>query len=115
VNPKRFLIELKRRNISESRDRKRASDADQHRTQDSNLHIVHQHRESLGIAHVFERLRYASPKMFFISTLKGVLTLRRVFIDQRLEPRIFAQRVPDGVELETGNGGSVWNNEQMIK
>jgi hypothetical protein len=29
VNPKKFLIELKRRNVSESRDRKRGHDADQ--------------------------------------------------------------------------------------
>jgi hypothetical protein len=29
VNPKKFLIELKRRNVSKSRDRKRGHDADQ--------------------------------------------------------------------------------------
>jgi hypothetical protein len=65
VNPKKFLMELKRRNISESRDRKRARDADQHRTQDSNLHIVNQQGEPLWIAHLFERFRYAQSEDVF--------------------------------------------------
>jgi len=59
VNPKKFMIELKRRNISESRDRKRARDADQHLTQDYNLHIVNEQSDPLRIAYFFQRLRYA--------------------------------------------------------
>jgi transcription elongation GreA/GreB family factor len=65
VNPKKFLIELKRRNISESRDRKRARDADQHLTQNSNLHVVHQQGDPLRIAQLFERLRYAQSEDVF--------------------------------------------------
>jgi len=53
VNLKKFLIELKRGNISESRDRKQARDADQHRTQDSNLHVVNAQGDPLWIAHLF--------------------------------------------------------------
>jgi len=53
VNPKKFLIELKRRNIPESRDRKRARDADQHRIRDFNLHVVHEQGDPLWIAHLF--------------------------------------------------------------
>src|SRR2546421_1438439 len=56
-----------------------------------------------------------SPKMFFISTLKGVLTLWCVLVDQSLVALIFAQRIPYRIELETRNGDSVWNNEQVIK
>jgi hypothetical protein len=47
VNQKKFLIELKRRNVSESRDCKRAGDADQHLTQDANLHVVHKQGDPL--------------------------------------------------------------------
>jgi hypothetical protein len=59
VNPKKFLIELKRRNISESRDSKRARDADGHRTQDSNMHVVNEQRNALRIADLFQSLRDA--------------------------------------------------------
>src|SRR6266436_6868042 len=48
-------------------------------------------------------------------TLKLALAVRCVLVDQGLEARIFAQRVPGWIELETRNGDSVWNNEQMIK
>ena len=65
MNPQKFLIELKRRNISESRDRKRARDADQHRTQDSNLHVVNEQGDSSWIAHLLERLRYAEAEDVF--------------------------------------------------
>ncbi len=55
------MIELKRRNISESRDRKRARDADQHLTQDYNLHIVNEQSDPLRIADLFQSLRDAQP------------------------------------------------------
>ncbi len=58
MNPKKFLMELKRRNISESRDRKRARDAYQHRTQDSNLHVAHEEGDALWITYFFQRLQY---------------------------------------------------------
>src|SRR4026207_1383484 len=56
-----------------------------------------------------------SPKMFFISTLKRVLTLRSVLVDQRLEARIFAQRIPGGIELEHWDSEAAWDDQQMIE
>ena len=44
-----------------------------------------------------------------MSALKSALAIGRVFVDQRLEARIFAQRVPGWIELEHWNGETVWD------
>ena len=48
-------------------------------------------------------------------SLTGALALGRVLVDQRLEARIFAQRIPGRIELEHRNGDAVWDAEQMIE
>jgi hypothetical protein len=32
-------------------------------------------------------------------------------VDQRLEARVFPQRIPDGIELENRDGDAVWSGE----
>ena len=34
-----------------------------------------------------------------------------VLVDQSLKARVFAKRVPDGIELENRDGDAVWSNE----
>ena len=48
-------------------------------------------------------------------SLTAALALGRVLVDQRLEARIFAQRIPGWIELEHRNGEAVWDAEQMIE
>ncbi len=44
------------------------------------------------------------------------LAICRVLLDQRLEARIFAQRIPGWIELEHRNGETVGgDSEQMIE
>ena len=43
------------------------------------------------------------------------LGLWTVLVDQSLEARVFAQRVPDGIELEHCDREAVWDVEQMIE
>jgi hypothetical protein len=39
----------------------------------------------------------------------------RVFVDQRLEAKVFAQRIPCRIELELWYRDAVWHPEQMIE
>src|SRR6266516_875461 len=43
------------------------------------------------------------------------LGLWAVLVDQSLEARVFAQRVPRWIELEHRDGETVWDNEQMVE
>src|SRR5258705_6316153 len=43
------------------------------------------------------------------------LSLSTVLVDQSLKARVFAQRVPSGIEFEKRNGEAVWRCEQMIE
>src|SRR5205814_8579740 len=71
------------------------------------------------IIHTDMNLRRSGPMMVDKFQAQRVkpwrLVIWVVLVDQSLEPRIFAQRVPRRIELEHWNGEPVRNNEQMIE
>ena len=66
-------------------------------------------------SHELRRSSVCPPIPVLDSVENVALQVHRVFIDQRLEPRIFAQRIPDGIDLEHWDREAARDDQQMIE